>query len=171
MLTKKMKLEWIGKYLKEAEQLMYTNEVDRGLELLNNLLYDEPGYGSLHNHLGWAYMYYTGEPAKAELHLRMAIKFHPEFQAPYLHIGQLLIRLGRHSEALEYLAQGVTKPEANMVAFWESTGRAYELKSEYRNAIVAYKRAMMASLVEHEMNNLNEGIKRCRKKRWVALFN
>jgi predicted Zn-dependent protease len=165
-----MKLEWIEQYLKEAEQLIYANEVDRGLNLLNELLYDEPGYARLHNHLGWAYTYYTGDSARAELHLQMAIKFQSDFFAPYLHLGQLLIRLGRTAEALEYLEAGLKKPEANVVALWELIGRAYELKTEYRNAIAAYKNAVVASMADHELNTLNEGIKRCRKKRWVLFF-
>src|SRR5262245_22385211 len=113
-----MRLEWIEKHLHNAEQLIYSNEVDRGLDLLHSLLYDEPGYGALHNHLGWAYMYYTADSAKAELHLRMAIKFHPEMQAPYLHLGNLLIRLGKHGEAIGLLEEGLKKPEANRVAIW-----------------------------------------------------
>jgi tetratricopeptide (TPR) repeat protein len=156
--------------MKEAEQLIYANEVDRGLNLLNELLYDEPGYGRLHNHLGWAYTYYTGDSVRAELHLRMAIKFHSGFFAPYLHIGQLLIRIGRATEAIEYLEIGLTKPEANLVALWELIGRAYELKTEYRKAIAAYKQAMIASMADHEVNTFKEGIKRCRKKRWVLFF-
>ena len=165
-----MKLEWVEQYMKEAEQLIYANEVDRGLSLLNELLYDEPGYGRLHNHLGWAYTYYTGDSERAELHLTMAIKFQPEFFAPYLHIGQLLIRIGRADEAIEYLEIGLTKPEANRMALWELIGRAFELKAEYRKAIAAYKQAIIASMAEHELNSLNEGIKRCRRKRWVLFF-
>lgn len=165
-----MKLEWIEQYMKEAEQLIYANEVDRGICLLNELLYDEPGYGRLHNHLGWAYTYYTSDSARAELHLKMAIKFQSEFFAPYLHIGQLLIRIGRADEAIDYLRAGLTKPEANAVGLWDLIGRAYEMKADYRNAIAAYKQAMIGSLNDHEVKAFKEGINRCRKKRWVLFF-
>lgn len=165
-----MRIEWMENYLKEAEQLIYSNEVDRALALLNSLLYDEPGYSSLHNHLGWAYLYYTGDSAKAEMHLRMAIKFHPEFAPPYLHMGQLLIRLGRYSEAIEFLEKGLQKPEANVFACWESIGRAYELKAAYGPAMKAYRNAMVSSMAEHELNNLDAGIKRCRRKKWALFF-
>jgi predicted Zn-dependent protease len=165
-----MKLEWIEKYLKEAEQLIYANEVDRGLNLLNELLYDEPGYGQLHNYLGWAYMYYTGDSARAELHLRMAIKFDPAYHAPYQHMGQSLLRLGRSGEAVSYLETGLALSGSNASILWEGIGRAYEMQTEYRRAIAAYKRAIVASLAAHEMSTLSEGIKRCRKKRWVLFF-
>lgn len=165
-----MRLEWMEKYLKEAEQLIYANEIDRGLNLLNELLYDEPGYGQLHNYLGWAYMYYTGDAARAELHLQMAIRFEPSYHAPYQHMGQLLLRSGRYSEAVGYLETGLSRSGSNVSILWESIGRAYEMQAEYRKAIAAYKQAMIASLATHEMNTLNEGIKRCRKKRWVLFF-
>jgi hypothetical protein len=51
-----MRIEWIEKLMTEAEALIVNNQVENGLELLNSLLYDEPGYGSLHNHIGWAYV-------------------------------------------------------------------------------------------------------------------
>lgn len=80
-----MRIEWMEQYMADAERLIVNNQIEDGLVLLNNLLYDEPGYGSLHNHIGWAYMYYTTEVAKAERHLKLAIHFDAEFTAPYLH--------------------------------------------------------------------------------------
>ena len=165
-----MRIEWMEQHMANAERLICNNEVEDGLVLLNNLLYDEPGYGSLHNHIGWAYMYYTTEAAKAEQHLKLAIRFDAEFMAPYLHLGNLYIRMGRYAEALVNLEKGLTKPNTNRVAFLESIGHAYELKREYAKAIKAYKEALV-STVGFETTNLAEGIRRCRKKRWVMMFN
>lgn len=164
-----MKIEWIEKLLTEAEQMMYANKVEEGLNLLNGLLYDEPGYGSLHNHLGWAYFYYTADVTRAELHLKMSIKFDATFAAPYLHLGNLLIRTGRHGEALQYLQLGLQQYEANRAAFLESIAHAYELQRAYGKAIKSYREAM-ASTIGFETAQLMEGIRRCRKKRWVMLF-
>jgi len=164
-----MKIEWMEQYMKDAEGLIYGNQVNEGLEMLKNLLYEEPGYGSLHNHIGWAYTYYTADVAQAELHLKMAIRFDPAFAAPYQHLGSLYIRAGRYAEALEYLKKGVTQYNANKVAFLENIAHVYELKREYAQAIRHYKEAL-ASTVGVESTTLTEGIKRCRKKRWVMMF-
>jgi tetratricopeptide (TPR) repeat protein len=163
-----MKIEWIEKYLREAEQLIYANNVDGGLLLMNELLYDEPGYGSLHNYLGWAYLYYTSDTDRAEMHLRMAVKFNEEYPAPYLHMGTLLIRRGKYNDAIVFLEKGLQKQNANRLAFLESMAHAYELSREYKKAIKTYKSALVAS-IGHESNTLMESIKRCRKKR-VTLF-
>lgn len=164
-----MRIEWIEKFLAEAEQLITTNNVDRGLRLMNELLYDEPGYGYLHNHLGWAYLYYTSDTARAELHLTMAVKFNEEYPAPYLHLGTLYIRMGRYNDALTYLEKGLAKPNANQLVFFQSIAQAYEMKREFAKAINAYKEALTKS-VGYESDTLIQSIKRCRKKRVVLFF-
>lgn len=164
-----MRIEWIEKYLQEAEKLIYENNIEEGFRIMNNLLYDEPGYGSLHNHLGWAYMYYSDADARAELHLKMAIKFNPSFVASYQHLGTLLIRLGRYDEALEYLEKGIAQYNANRTAFLEKIATVYELKKDYSKAIRKYKEAL-ASTAGFDAATYVEAIKRCRKKRWVLMF-
>lgn len=165
-----MRIEWMEKYMSDAERLIYNNQVEEGLSLLTSLLYDEPGYGSLHNHIGWAYMYYTADVEKAERHLKLSIHFDPTFAAPYLHLGNLYIRTGRYANALSTLTEGLTKQNANRVAFFEGIAHVHELKRDYAAAIKAYKEAL-ASSVGFETANFTEGIKRCRKKRWVMMFN
>src|SRR5262245_13535651 len=105
-----MKIDWMEKYMADAERLIVENRVDEGLAMLNTLLYDEPGYGSLHNHLGWAYMYYTADVARAEKHFQMAIAFDADFAPPYLHLGSLYLRNGKYTIALSTLELGLTKP-------------------------------------------------------------
>jgi tetratricopeptide (TPR) repeat protein len=100
------RIEWIEKYMTTAEQLIYDDQVEQGMKVLDNLLYEEPGYGSLHNHIGWACMYYTHDNVKAELHLKLAIRFDEAYAPPYLHLGILYNRLGRYSEAIECMRVG-----------------------------------------------------------------
>ena len=158
------------KYMADAERLIYSNQVEDGLLMLTDLLYDEPGYGSLHNHIGWAYMYYTADVEKAERHLKLAIHFDESFAAPYLHLGNLYMRMGRYPEALSNLKTGLTKQNTSRIAFLESIAHVHELRREYAEAIKVYKEAL-ASTVGFETTNYTEGIKRCRKKRWVMMFN
>lgn len=165
-----MRIEWMEKYMADAERLIYSNQVEEGLLMLNDMLYDEPGYGSLHNHIGWAYMYYTADVEKAERHLKLAVYFDASFAAPYLHLGNLYIRMGRYAEALTNLKNGLTKQNANRIAFLESIAHVHELKREYSAAIKVYKEAL-ASSVGFETTNFTESIKRCRKKRWTLMFN
>jgi tetratricopeptide (TPR) repeat protein len=115
-------------------------------------------------------MYYTADAEKAERHLKLAIYFDAEFAAPYLHLGNLYIRMGRYADALTNLEKGLTKQNANRVAFIESIAHVYELKRDYSKAIKSYKEAL-ASSVGVDTTNFTTGIKRCWKKRWVMMFN
>ena len=157
--------------MKKAETLVYEDRVEDGLAILNDLLYDEPGYARLHNLIGWVYFYHTSDTEKAEVHFRTAIEFEPGYAPPYLHLGWMFLMRGVYVEALGYLEQGVIKADAdNKVAFMECIGRAHELRGELRKAIRSYRAAMRASADSHEFNRLNDGIKRCRKKRMAMLF-
>ena len=165
-----MKLTWMEKYLDHAESMILDDRIDEGLALLDNLLYEEPGYGSLHNHLGWAYLYYSEDMARAELHLKMAVQFDETFAAPYLHMGALYIKQERYSDAIACSQAGLAKSKANHVGLLQNLAQAYELRKDWGLAIKAYKEALLASVVEYEVSSLMAGIKRCRKKRAVLFF-
>jgi predicted Zn-dependent protease len=167
-----MKMEWIERYMLDAERLIVQggDQLHAGMNILNGLLYDEPGYGNLHNHLGWAHLYYTLDLAKAEVHLKAAIRFHPEFHAPYLHLGTLYFRKGDYKQAIGVLSEGLSKQGANRSSMYEMIGQAREMTKEYSLAIKAYREAMLSTLATGEMNIFSENIKRCRKKRWSTLL-
>ncbi|WP_276372756.1 hypothetical protein [Chryseolinea sp. H1M3-3] len=165
-----MKINWIEKYLVDAERMILEGLVDEGLALLNNLLYDEPGYGRLHNDLGWAYLYYTEDEARAELHLKMAVLFDETYAPPYLHLGSLYIRQARYSDAIACSQSGLIKTKGNRVGLLQNLAYAYELRKDWRMAIKVYRDAMSASVAEYEVSNLVAGIKRCRKKRIMLFF-
>ena len=160
---------WIESYMTNAEQMMFEGRVEEGLKVLNNLLYEEPGYGPLHSILGWAYMYYGDNAANAEMHFRMAMHFAPEYAPPYLHMGTLMSRARRYVEAIEQFRAGLGKPEALRCELLEGMGHAYELGGQYREAIRAYREAATASVLDYEVDRMLKSVKRCRRKR-VALF-
>jgi tetratricopeptide (TPR) repeat protein len=169
-LETKMKIEWIEKYLVQAEKMMLDDRLDDGLAVLENLLYEEPGYSSLHNHLGWAYLYYTENVSRAELHLKMAIKFDEAQAAPYVHLGALYIRQAKYNDAITCMQTALTKVKDNQVGLLQTLAQAYELSKDWNQAIKAYKKAMIVSVVSYESEIIMTSIKRCRKKRMALLF-
>ena len=161
---------WIENYMANAEQMIYDGRVDEGLSILNNLLYEEPGYGRLHNFIGWAYMYYAKDARQAEMHFAMSIRFAPDYAPAYLHMGTLLSNAGRYAEAIEYFGKGLSKADAIRAALLEGMAHAYELQGDYRQAIRAYKDAATASVVDFEVDRMLKGASRCRRKRFALLF-
>ena len=163
------KLEWLDAYLTEVENLVMEGSVSDGLALLQNLLFEEPGYGALHNHLGWVYCYYADNDQKAEAHWKWAIKFDSELAPPYLHLGNYYRGKRKYSEAVKYLKAGLEKPDANREALLEQLAHVYELRGDYRKAVETYKHAL-ASCVGYQSDALLEGIRRCRRKKWALFF-
>lgn len=161
---------WIENELAYAEKMVVEGRVEEALNVMNNLLYDEPGYAPLHNYLGWTYLYYANNLDRAELHFRTALRFAPDFAPPYIHLGNLSMRKARYAEAIEFLREGLTKPEAIRVVLLETMAQAYEMLGDYRNAIRAYKEAAIASVVDFEVDRMLKSAKRCRKKRLAMLF-
>ena len=161
---------WIDNYLNRAEQLIYEGRVEEAMNIMRDLLFEEPGYAPLHNYLGWAYLYHVNNVALVELHLRTAIRFASVYAPPYLHLGSLLNRAGRYAEAIDILNAGLLRPEANRIAMLEGIAYAYEVQGNYRRAIRAYRDAAKASVIDFEVDRLLNGVKRCRRKRIAALF-
>lgn len=161
---------WMESYLTTAEQMMFDGRVEEGLNVLNNLLYEEPGYARLHNVIGWACMYHVQDARRAEMHFRTAMCFAPDYAPPYLHMGNLLSQAGRYAEAIDYLRAGLSKPEAIRPSLLEAIAQVHELQGEYRLATRAYKEAAMSSVVDFEVDRMLRAAGRCRRKRFALMF-
>jgi tetratricopeptide (TPR) repeat protein len=163
------RIEWIDAMLNQVEQLVYEHKVEEALSIAESLLFDEPGYGNLHNVLGWMHVYYTGNSTLAELHLKCSISFDPTYPAPYLHMAALYQNLYRYSEALDILKKGLVQPTAHRAFFFERMAQIHELKGAYGEAVKLYKKALAATLGQ-EADRFAESIRRCRKKRLAMMF-
>lgn len=153
-----------------AERMILEQRVDEGMELLNELLFEEPGSAALHNHLGWGYFYFVGNLNRAEKHFETAVRFDTNFAPPYLHLGNLNNRLGRYSVAITWFERGVGRPGSNAFALAEGIALAHEMRGEYRTAIRHYKEALAAS-AGMDFDSVRASIRRCRSKRWILLLN
>lgn len=163
-------IEWIDNHLAQAEAMVYRGEVDEALNMLESLLFEEPGYAPLHNVIGWAYLYHIGNTARAELHFRAATRFASNYAPPCLHLGILLNRAGRYHEAIQFFRAGLRGQGAYLPALMEGIAQAYEMRQEYRLAIRAYREAATASVTDEEVNRMLSAARRCRRKRFVLMF-
>ena len=162
-------MEELEYYIKESERLFSENNIEEAKGLLYRVLEIEPGYAMAHNHIGWALLYYGEDLQLAEKHLRLSLKFDPGINSAYYHLTELLIRTRRLDEALSLLEKAQAIPEVNGVFVYTETGRVYELKRKFCDAIVWYKNAVMRSTDNYEVDNLKASIKRCRYKRLLAI--
>ena len=150
--------------MEQALEIAWMEGHERALKLLDKLLYEEPGYGRLHNTLGIIYLKYADELNKAETHFRMAIQFNPEFAEPYSNLAYLLQQDERHDEMIEICLKGLNAKKANRALLLENVGNGWELKHKYRKAIKSYRDALSHSAELWNCKVLEESIKRCKRK-------
>jgi hypothetical protein len=55
------KIKWLEEYLEHALEVAWLEGHERALKLLDRLLYEEPGYGKLHQTLGIVYARYADD--------------------------------------------------------------------------------------------------------------
>jgi tetratricopeptide (TPR) repeat protein len=158
------KIKWIEVYLEQALEVAWMEGHERALKLLDKLLYEEPGYGRLHNTLGIIYMKYADELKMAEAHFRMAIRFNPELADPYANLMEVLKQDERHDEMIEICLKGLKAKKANKALLLENAGNGWELKHKYGKAIKSYRDALSYSAELWNCRVLEENIKRCKRK-------
>jgi tetratricopeptide (TPR) repeat protein len=159
------KIEWIEEYLEEAMRLACDEGYEPALQLLDKLLFEEPGYGRLHFTLGKVYYYYTDELTKAERHFRLAIRFDQEYADTYLYLGCLLSGDGRYGDAVDVYLHGLKAKHAYKSELYDGAARSYELMKKYKKAISNYREALSHSAETFRCLVLEESIKRCERKR------
>lgn len=158
------KIRWIEEYLEEGLRLAAEEGYESSLKLLKKLLYDEPGYARLHHALGIVYFCYADKPEQAEQHLRLAIQFDAKYAEPYWYLGKLLSDDERLDEAIGVYQQGMKAKRAQKAELLSETGRAFELKKNFKKAIRHYRKALEYSAESRSCFALEQSIERCKRK-------
>src|SRR5690349_3579830 len=158
------RIQWLDEYLAKALEIAWQEGHTRAVQLLSHLLFEEPGYGRLHNTLGIIYYRYADEPTLAEMHFRWAIHFDPELSEPYALLTDLLKTDERHDETLQICEQGLRVKRTNKSLLHESAGNAWELKGKFRKAIRSYRKALGCSTELWNCRVLEANIDRCKRK-------
>ncbi len=163
--SKTMYIEYIESGIKEADRMIDASEYDQAKDLLNRLLFDEPGYAKVHNNLGWLYQYCFDNKRQADLHLKYAIQFNPRLSVAFDNITELYIKDSRYDE-LQALLQNVISNGNVEPCVFVSLGRVYEAKLKFKSALKYYRKAFYATTDSYDADDIKDCIKRCRYK-WI----
>lgn len=152
----------------EADKAFDNGEHTEGKKMLEQILREEPSFGRAHNHLGWLYKNRYQDNGKAEKHYLLAIKFEPEYTPTYINYAYLLRDEDRLDELETLLNNALKIKGMNKCNVFDEFGSLYELRGDYKNAIGYYKKAITYCLNDKIVTDLQNHIKRCRKK--ASLF-
>lgn len=144
--------------------MLERGEIADAKEILVGIIEDEPDFGRAHNHLGWLYRVKLTNFERTEYHLRLAVKFAPEYPAGYLNYGNLLLELGEFDK-LSNLAEralkvrGIHKPTVlHFIAV------VAEVKGNQAEALKLLNKAKSEALDEGTLNYMKSEIRRLKGK-------
>lgn len=155
---------YLEKVILDAERIILDGEYFEGKALLENVLSYEPGSAKVHNLMGWLYLYYLLDDVMAEKHLKLAMKFEPEFRAPYLHLVELYTKELRYDDLEMLLESAKNVAGVSNSLIYSRLGMVDESRGNFKRAIDLYKTAMFHSMDNFEIEDLKGNIKRCKVK-------
>ena len=148
----------------EADTLIKENRIEESVNLLIQILSDEPLFGKAHNHLGWIYETKVKDYAKAEEHYKLAIKVSPTYTASYINYIYLLSTLKRYDDLEAHLKVCDTVPGINKATIDNEWGMFYESKGKFNEAITKYKESIFNLYDNNAIDIAKASIDRCNKK-------
>jgi tetratricopeptide (TPR) repeat protein len=168
-------MTWTEEMFLNADTLLTQGEISEGKKLLETILADEPDFGKAHNHLGWIYYTQLNDYNKGLFHLELAVKFDPTYQAGYLNGAYVLNHLNLAERLIALVDKALVVNGINKTILYTELAKSYEINGNYKMAIANYKYAIMHSLNNDEITDLEKDIASAKKKirlfgKWYLFF-
>lgn len=156
--------EQLSERFLKADELIKEKKISEALEILHSIVQTDPSFGKAYNHLGWTYIYHLSDYKKAEEYYKNAIKYDPSYTATYMNYAYLLSMQRRYNELETLLKQSLKIEGINKDSVYNEYGIMYELKNNYKDAVIAFKEAIKNSLDANIITTYQANIFRCKTK-------
>lgn len=151
--------------LDNADLLIKEGKINDAIDILNEILADDPLFGKAHNHLGYIYETKIRDFAKAEEHYKIALKTAPEYAAAYYNAAILFSTLKKFDELKELLNKAENVPGINKSTINNEWAIMYESMGDYDKAIDYYNKVVTGTFDNKTLDIAMESVKRCEKKK------
>jgi len=159
------------KYLQALDELWY-GEPPKALQLLNEIIANDPLYARAHYQLGTIYYYEISDYQAAGFHFKTCAELEPQFPDVYYHYLRLLVFLNMEKQVQLVSQKALTIPGVNTAAIYNLVGLFAERKKEWSAASEAYRKALLEATSKNEKDNIEESIQRVKdKKRQMKKYN
>jgi Tfp pilus assembly protein PilF len=157
--------EYIEQLIQLAEDAMDFGKYEEAKRLLDNGLMEEPGYARLHAAMGDLYWCHLHNLELAERHYHLAIRFDPQFASVYRELSLMYVK-HRKFKGLKLLMYSALKSEGLEKAFiYEKLALVEESEGNHKGAIQLYRKALLASMDNEDVEELKKHIRRIKYKR------
>jgi tetratricopeptide (TPR) repeat protein len=147
-----------------ADTLIERGEIVEAKAVLEELINDEPDYGRAHNHLGWIIRTRFSDFERAAYHLRLAVKFAPEYPAGYINYARLLLEMGEFSHVEKLTRKALEVKGMNKVDAYYFLAVAVEMNQGAAEGMKYLLKAREFAVDENAMNFIKGEIKRLKGK-------
>ncbi len=149
----------------ELDKLYEEGEYAECKRRLLDVLDQEPGFGRAHHLIGCLYFYVLDDHGKAARHMKLAVKFAPDYPAAFINYARVLNYLNRQHELLELISEGLLVEGINKCVLLVEKGKSFELNGNFKEALRCYYEAERFAVHYQETEMVSFAISRLRKKK------
>jgi len=151
------------KYLQAVDELSF-GETPKGLNLLNEIISNDPLYARAHYQLGIIYYYEIKDYQTAGYHFKTCMELEPSFPDNYTHYLDLLVFLNMEKQVGTISVKALNTPGADAAGIYDLLGLFYEKNKQWTKALEAYQKAFMEVTENQEKTDIEQSLKRVRSK-------
>jgi len=151
------------KYLQAVDEIAY-GEAPKGLQLLNEIIANDPFYARAHYQLGMIYYYNVKDYQTAGFHFKTCCELEPSFPDVYYHYLHLVVFLNMNNKVLEIAQKALAIPGVGASAIHNLTGLYYEKNRNWTNALKYYRDAFFEVTGKTEREHIEASIERVKMK-------
>jgi tetratricopeptide (TPR) repeat protein len=151
--------------LDNADLLIKEGKFNDAINVLNDILSDDPLFGKAHNHLGYIYETKIRDYTKAEEHYKICLKTNPDYAAVYYNAAILFSTLKKTDELKALLSKAETVPGINRATINNEWAIMYESEGDLDKAIEYYRKVVTQTYDNKTLDIAMESVRRCEKKK------
>lgn len=151
------------KYLQAVDELTY-GETPKALNLLNELITNDPLYARAHFQIGKIYYYDLKDYQTAGYHFKTCMEIDPLFSENYSHYLSLVVFLKMDKQVKHVATAALDTPGVNPSSIYELLGLYAEKNKDWNKALKAYRDAYMEATTKEQLESTEESIDRVKLK-------
>lgn len=151
------------KYLQAVDEINY-GETPKGMQLLNDIISNDPLHARAHYQLGIINYYDLKDYQAAGYHFKTCAQLQPSFPDVYYHYMHLLVFLNMEKQANALKAAALETPGVNRAAIFNFLGLLAERNQNLILAMTHYRQAFLESISKSDMDETEENMRRINLK-------
>jgi len=151
------------KYLQAVEEVSY-GELPKALQLLKEIVDNDPLYARAHFQLGKIYYYEIKDYQTAGFHFKTCLELEPSFPDNYFHYLSLVVFLNMEKQVSLIIEKAVNIPGVNTASIYELQGLFSEKGKNWTKALIAYQKAFIEVTAKDQKEKIEQSLERVREK-------